>query len=194
MPTTFNKEIITEKVSTYTYSNVTPNVYFGINTSGSVTINGAYKYKEQENRNWHTNDNKAWKAVVVGVYDITDNGSIVNFNSKQPFRAVDYSDKSEVSGWGMPSNKYIDLAVGANGTTYTAPTNGLFCAYCLMSNTNAYLDLNVGGIYNVRIKDAAWNSADVAQIIPVKRGSVLTLQYSGVNFYSFRFIYAEGEV
>ena len=135
------------------------------------------------------------KAFAIGKVVSTGNeGSVVSFTPKQPFRAVDYSDKPTVSGWAMPSNKYINLTVGASGTTYTAPANGLFCAYCHMTNTNAFLDMNVGGIYNVRIKDSAWNSSDVAQIIPVKKGSVLHLVYSGVNFYSFRFIYAEGEV
>lgn len=29
-----------------------------------------------------------------------------------------------LSGLGMPSSKYIDLTLGASGTTYTAPANG----------------------------------------------------------------------
>lgn len=125
---------------------------------------------------------------------VTDPTQITGITYKLPFRALDYSDKSVVSSWSFPSNKYIDLAVGASGTNYIAPANGWFYAYCSMSSTDAYLDMSIGTIYKVRLKDKAWNSSDIAQIVPVKKGGRLILNYLGMNFYAFRFIYAEGEV
>lgn len=125
---------------------------------------------------------------------VTDPTQITGITYKLPFRALDYSDKSVVSSWSFPSKKYIDLAVGASGTNYIAPANGWFYAYCSMSSTDAYLDMSIGTIYKVRLKDKAWNSSDIAQIVPVKKGGRLILNYLGMNFYAFRFIYAEGEV
>lgn len=39
---------------------------------------------------------------------------------------MDNSISSQVARMAMPSNKYIDLTLGASGSTYTAPANGYF--------------------------------------------------------------------
>ena len=38
----------------------------------------------------------------------------------------------------FPSSKYIDLTLGASGSTYTAPANGWFSWYCYQNN-NGYI-------------------------------------------------------
>ena len=44
------------------------------------------------------------------------NGDITSFNPKLPFRALDYSDKTKITNWSFPSDKYIDLTLGVGGT------------------------------------------------------------------------------
>ena len=136
---------------------------------------------------------KGYLYFYVG--ETVQNANLINAGRiEEKIASLIPDNSSLIASYAIPSNKYIDLTVGASGTKYTAPANGWFCAYCYMTSTDAYLDMNVQGIYHVRIKDKAWNSTDVAQIIPIKKGNTLSLNHSGVSFYTFRFIYAEGEV
>ena len=101
-------------------------------------------------------------------------------------------NSSLISSYGMPSNKYIELTLGANGSTYTAPANGWFLLqkvagasgqYCQMWNTTS----NFGDFSN--------SSGIYGQIItcPAKKGEVVRLGYTlSGNTMLFRFIYAEG--
>lgn len=102
--------------------------------------------------------------------------------------------KSLISGWGMPSSKYIDLTLGASGTTYTAPGNGWFCLSKQSNGANQQVELGTGfnGLRNrcmVSVTDAA-----AMTILPVKKGENAYVVYStGGVTNLFRFIYAEGE-
>ena len=53
----------------------------------------------------------------------------INYDIPKWLEALDYNDKSEISGWGMPSSRYINLTLGASGTVYTAPANGYFAVH-----------------------------------------------------------------
>ena len=93
----------------------------------------------------------------------------------------------------MPSNKYIDLTLGASGSTYTAPANGWYT----ISSTDA-------GSYpkNIELINPASGLNSSAQTsskagflrinIPVKKGDKVDCWYSNVSLEYFRFIYAEG--
>ena len=101
--------------------------------------------------------------------------------------------KDLASGLGMPSNRYIDLTLGASGSTYTAPAHGWVYfergaksgnKYISMYNSTtriAVSGITISGIYNARV------------ILPVKKGDVFNAAYSAdTDTSSFRFIYAEG--
>ena len=97
-------------------------------------------------------------------------------------------------GAGMPSNKYIDLTLGASGTTYTAPANGYYAIdktagdefqYVALTNTTAGMAI---------IQHAGnSNKYHCAGFIPVRKGDILVVTYgaTGTTDY-FKFIYAEG--
>ena len=97
-----------------------------------------------------------------------------------------------ISCYGMPSNKYIDLTLGASGTTYTAPANG----YYNMSGTGT------GAFYlavedkNTRAKKLqACSNVKLSAFVPVSKGDICGISYDALNHLEyFRFIYAEGEV
>ena len=115
--------------------------------------------------------------------------SITNSNASNFSQA----GRSYLSGLGMPSGKYIDLTLGAAGTTYTAPANGWFF---LMKRT-ADQSQNIRFICNGR-ENIAWGSGisntDVTSLFPVCSGDVVTIRYSAEGRVSFfRFIYANGE-
>ena len=103
--------------------------------------------------------------------------------------------KDLASGLGMPSNRYIDLTLGASGSTYTAPANGYFC---LKGNSGINGNFQIS-FYNQTanfrqtVSDNNW--ADwVSTYIPAKKGDVANLLYTNVTAasHSFLFIYAEG--
>lgn len=111
--------------------------------------------------------------------------------------ANNFSDvgKSFISGLGMPSNKYINLTLGANGSKYTAPTNGWYSISKYSGASNRYLNLEnttshmaVGGPGTVSAGDICYYT------LPAKKGDVMVVYYNMTgNTVWFRFIYAEGE-
>ena len=103
--------------------------------------------------------------------------------------------KDLASRLGMPSNRYIDLTLGASGSSYTAPANGYFC---LRGNSGINGNFQIS-FYNQTanfrqtVSDNNW--ADwVSTYIPAKKGDVVNLLYTNVTAasHSFLFIYAEG--
>ena len=103
------------------------------------------------------------------------------------------SDKSEISGWGMPTNEYINLTVGASGTTYTAPANGYYQCYIGGSSGNKWLKLSTTGGY---LQEAGFSTSNnIGFTIPIQKGQILYVSYSGtLTAKSLRFFYAQGEV
>jgi hypothetical protein len=111
---------------------------------------------------------------------------------------VDYSDKAEVSSWSMPSSEYIDLTLGASGSTYTAPANGWVMLYKNASASGQYIWMQTvhGDITIYDLASYSSTSGGVLRItIPVKKGDNCVVAYTaGGTTGRFRFIYAEGEV
>lgn len=99
-----------------------------------------------------------------------------------------------MSRMAMPSNKYIDLELGANGSTYTAPANGWFFLRKFTSASNQFIGLyqtNNSGVSS-EITDSLANH-DSSIFIPVRKGQVVSCYYTfGGETKEFRFIYAEG--
>lgn len=127
------------------------------------------------------------------------NGVISNFQPKTAFHAVDYNDKSEISGWGMPSNRYIDLAIGASGAIYDTLANGWFCLVFYHPDNTTYagygvdvLDSSENFLYNIQGERNLKGQYE-GVIMPIKSGHKLQVHYNDCTVYRFRFIYAEGE-
>ena len=124
-----------------------------------------------------------------------ENGKITEFYPRKAFRSLDYNDKPTISGWGMPSNKYIDMT----SLTYTAPANGYVYFQASSGTNNGYvvIKVNDGESYFRQVGDRnSSGSHSSSLIMPVKKGELVTCakeNSSGV-VYTNRFIYAEGEV
>lgn len=107
--------------------------------------------------------------------------------------------KSLISGLGMPSNRYIDLTLGASGTEYTAPANGYF--YLAKSSTasgqtasiRVYKDGTTDILYGQEYP--SWSSnVNIKYTWYVRKGTKTVIDYTlGGTTNNFRFIYAEGE-
>ena len=107
---------------------------------------------------------------------------------------------SLISGWGMPSSKYIDLTLGASGTTYTAPANGyitLAIPNMAVPNGRLWITTNVNRLgIKTTPENPTGGGGSASAFIPILKGESFTVGYVSTNTrgYMFRFIYAQGEV
>ncbi len=96
----------------------------------------------------------------------------------------------------MPSDRYIDLTLGASGTTYTAPADGyIYFSKDQSGSTQQYAVITGAsdGIAGQLGDGASMNGYGVHILRPVKKGTTFKVNYTltGTTHY-FRFIYAVG--
>lgn len=189
-----NIEYTSGKIAMYTFAESRKNWRIGLATNNGIQYSTVTTYDATNNINVHPTLGKV-DAFFVASCDTDSLGKITSFNPKLPFRAVDYSDKSEVSGWAMPSNKYIDLTLGASGTQYTAPANGWFWFLGSWSNQNGYIQLRAQSTgYRVQVPGISINGF-YGLMLPIKKEDICMVAYTvAPSNVTFRFIYAEGEV
>lgn len=103
--------------------------------------------------------------------------------------------KSTLASYSMPSSRFIDLTLGASGSTYTAPANGILTLRGqTTSNNKAYGIINNASLCTNLIRvDNVGNEFGVFML--AQKGQSLTVIYEGslASGYIFRFIYAEGD-
>lgn len=156
-------------------------------------------------------------GMLVGVYAVGAIGTIGTAEAEDLLNAITTLETAKVdinlgnlseagravgAGLGMPSNRYIDLTLGASGTSYTAPANGWFS---LLKNHGANSNLEQITLINYCGGSAPWVDGLVTRSIhsqtgmtsgvymPVKKGDVVVAQYSFSGATNaFRFYYAEG--
>lgn len=105
--------------------------------------------------------------------------------------------KERITSWGMPSDTYEDLTLGAEGTSYTAPANGWF------QLTRRFTNGHYGTLANDTSNIATSNYDNVGGTINInicaRKGDIVTVYYGGTidssyQYARFQFIYAEGEI
>lgn len=133
--------------------------------------------------------------MELGATGVGDNTSrITNFTPKTVFHALDYNDKSTISGWSMPSSRYIDLTLGASGSTYTAPANGYFYLVKVAGKDNGDIRFT-NETKNIVQEVLPKNSTNWIYIrMEAQKGDVFKIVYYATgDTKKFRFIFAEGE-
>jgi hypothetical protein len=211
-----NKDYEVSKLITGQYSAISDNItaffsssYEGIATCARLVVSeteptGNYLlwYIPSKNELLHRGSGTVFErydALILGNFSsIVER--ITSFTPKQPFRALDYNDKSEISSWGMPSNKYIDLTLGASGTTYIAPANGWVHIGARSGGKGAYI--NTLGSQNPLLSfyesRGYETGSQLSLIFPVKKGEYFAIRYANFRATNpdliFRFVYAEGEI
>lgn len=110
---------------------------------------------------------------------------------------MDNSISSQVAHMAMPSGKYIDLTLGASGTTYTAPADGWASAYDFVVQTNTLLAIycqSNRGIGNRIVRPSKMSYANV--MIPCSKGDTFNVEYGdqtgNPNTPKLRFYYTVG--
>lgn len=125
-----------------------------------------------------SNLSQTGQAVIDGKADTdlsnaTDNGKIL------------------MSSMGLPSETYIDLTLGASGSTYTAPANGWFTFAKFTNGTNQHIFIK-GSLIGSELK-APNSGTGLTVFLPVQKGDSVRVGYNaGGETGYFRFIYAVG--
>lgn len=179
-------------------------VYFGGNTSSSLAPNA-----KADTTNHILNIN----GYGVGGSGITMYDTVLKTNS---FKYGDRTNQYEVvnkspdnntymAHMAMPSDKYIDLELGASGTEYTAPADGWIYLrrYASASNTitTAYFSILLDAYaYEQRAQQLNWaanTNGQVSILLPISKNQTYKVSYRDFNALTesscfFRFIYAAG--
>lgn len=194
-----------------------PNITGGMSPTGLAGVSNSYGafYDEVSNTTDYSADTR-WGYGVRWGFNASRSSSIYgNSNTVQPQTikvyyyiviansyqtptgvqiskvATDLNGKVNLnSSWGFPTGQYIDLTLGASGTTYTAPADG-YVAVAKLSTAN---------LQNITIDSNGWrafvwaNAADINIFtwLPVKKGADYQVYYNlgGATAY-FRFYYAQ---
>ena len=114
----------------------------------------------------------------------------VNFDNVLP------EGKASASSWSLPSNRYVDLELGANGSTYTAPANGwAVLSAKLTSSKHISIYNSVTKIGTTAMFNTSSGYMQGFVNVPCKKGDIFEIYHnSPTELITFRFIYAEGEV
>lgn len=182
-------EYTVASVITATYTSTENGVEIAVGNDGSFT-KGTF-FKLGSDGYLYNNAGVKKSAFVFASCKLTS-GVVSNFNPKTVFHALDWNDKGTIAGWGMPSNKYIGLTLGASGTSYTAPANGWFYIDVGLNAATGWLKMSCSGYIVSAIPQS--NVASSCIILPVLKGNVMTMTRSNsATNNSFRFYYAKGE-
>ncbi len=102
------------------------------------------------------------------------------------------TDMQQAAKASMPSDRYIDLAVGASGTTYTAPADGYYSIDALTTGQDAWLrieDQNNGLFSNIQQHKSGYGFENW---LIAKKGHSIRIEFAFLGINRLRFIYAEG--
>lgn len=135
-------------------------------------------------------------SLYYYVGETVQNANLINAGRiEEKIHSLIPDNSSLISGYGMPSDRYIDLTLGASGATYTMPSNGWLCCGC--TGSGSYVELvNYKNNAETGLKVSAtatyvggWARAS----IPVSKGDTVNVYYGGTfTLKAFRFVYAQG--
>lgn len=136
-----------------------------------------------------TAQNTGWNLYYY-IGDTLQNAQLINV-ARIEEKLVTKTNKVQAAEASMPSSRYIDLTLGASGTTYTAPANGWF-SLLVRGLTN--LDMHKSDTISFGLVSYPYRGDWAKQFVPVLKGDTITTDYEGTpDSITFRFFYAEGD-
>lgn len=105
-------------------------------------------------------------------------------------------DNAYMANMAMPSSTYVDLTLGASGTTYTAPADGWVCfSKAGLNSTEAISLFNRSTISGTQLGTRAIGKTTLHVFVPASKGDEVSCVYDATgNTIYFKFVYASGTV
>lgn len=169
---------------------------YGLSISPSSINASSAEYNYTKNLNILPSSGAINNGILIGSVTHT-NGNVTSISTDYTFRALNYNDTDFISSQAFPSNKYIDLTIGTNGSSYKASSNGWYLIW-LTDGATAYSGKFIT-MRNETTKMGSYSLMDKVGynniFLPVSKGQTITIWYDlpDVSKLTFRFIYAQGE-
>lgn len=146
-------------------------------------------------KQWLNNMWNIQNRAVIGWFTATSS-TITSLTVYSTLNLLKQSDKSQISGWSMPSDKFVPLTFGPSDSIYIAPASGRFSIRA--KATAPYAFMNLLNLNNglLDISDLTLANDECGLSVEAKKGDRVGLYYANFTVPStgyFRFIYAEGE-
>lgn len=161
----------------------TQNVFF---TSGNAPVTGYSQARfNYDGNSWYyinANESNETAIKMVPIAILNWNGtSITSFSSIKPINILKQTDKSLITHWGAPSNRYVSLTVGASNSTYTAPGDGWIWLSLNSGTSSSYMYL-INATSGIRVGNYIGSGITQQVILPVGRGDTFRITYgSGIT-------------
>jgi hypothetical protein len=128
--------------------------------------------------------------------DITiEQGVITEIENTEFNKNTNLVNSSTIANYAMPSNTYIDLTLGASGSTYTAPADGWFYVNKIAGTDWHYVTITNTSKVSTGYSDwrADYRTSPLTPMLPVQKGDVVKIEYNATGAtQAFKFIYAQG--
>ena len=185
-----NIEFTTDHVSIVTnQSSLSIDLWYSIDQNGNIanSLVDYWKYDYEKNGWFHGTDR--WLDIPFACSHATE-GKISDFSSKLVFCSVDYSDREFIAHQAMPSRKYIDITLGASGSSYTAPSDG---TALILKTGNSGQYLTIDSYRNKSYFNYSMSSQTGLVSLQVSKGDSFVVWYNASGATDrFIFIYANG--
>ena len=124
--------------------------------------------------------------------DIDEIATDLNGKADKTLSNVTDQAKILMGGMAMPSDKYINLTLGASNSQYTAPANGWFAIVGLStSNRNNFIVL-ANDVIQSGNQLVGYANNELKALLPASKNTVVTATYENFAVFNFRFYYAVG--
>ena len=103
------------------------------------------------------------------------------------------TDMQQAAKASMPSDRYVDLTLGASGTVYTAPADGYFCFRGYATGARQYVYIGDPEYKKVAFQGTATGAGDwIVFTVPIKKKKSILINYNTGANNVLTFTYAEG--
>lgn len=128
------------------------------------------------------------KSAFISVDDTVETSEVelLDIVASKDLSNITQATKSDVTGWGMPSDSYIDKTLTTG--TYTAEANG-YVQVEVSSST--FVSVTIGNLINASNRS---NNGNLTVFVPIQKDKSYTIAATQSSLQKHRFIYAEGEI
>ena len=181
------------------------NYYEGDEYPSSMMIQGRQEwwYNTLQNKVYMTSVETpdVWKqryVINIGTLTKVANENITEFKINKTLKILDYNNTEYISHQAMPSNKYIDLTLGASGALYTTPTDGYVLIRTVANNGACSITIHQTSNPTFGNSTYIQSGDDGRLFVQFGKGTRFRVWYSnigtgtGTDATLFKFVYTNG--